>query len=134
VQHDPWKGCYLAGFHTDDALFGDTVLQVDYLQNMYFGRFHDSSCTNYISIPRVTKAFSISPNPAVAKTRILFPQGTWCKDLRISLYSSMGVLQHPVINEPEAEIDITGFKPGVYLVNVTGCNFSWTQKLVILSP
>jgi hypothetical protein len=85
-------------------------------------------------VPQAAKAFSIVPNPAVAKTRILFPQGAGCKDLRISLYSSTGVIQHAVIYDPDPEIDVTGLKPGIYLVNVSGCGFSGTQKLVTLSP
>lgn len=133
VHHDPWHGCYLAGFHTDDAFFGDTLLPVDFLQHMYFGRFQDSSCAIYIGNPQASNAFSIYPNPAVAKTRILFPQGAWCKDLRISLYSTKGIL-YPVTHTADSEIDLTGFVPGVYLVNVQGCRFSGTQKLVVLSP
>ena len=116
VLHDIWHGCYLAGFHTNDAVFGDTVLQVNNLQNMYFGRFQDSSCAIYISNHQAAEAFSIFPNPASATITIETPSTG-----SLFIFDANGQqLFQQEITELKITVDVRGWKNGVYVVKIVG--------------
>jgi PKD repeat protein len=75
----------------------------------------------------VHRTFTVYPNPALDKIRIQFKESRAIH--QIAMINAMGqaVIEKQVSGKEEAEINVAGFSPGIYIVEVDGAR----QKLVI---
>jgi hypothetical protein len=74
----------------------------------------------------------IYPNPSRGNLQVIIPADfTGLSDLRI--FSSTGSLVQSFTNTSDKIIDVTGLKPGIYIVKVTNQfdNTAYTKKLVV---
>ncbi|GAA3935040.1 T9SS type A sorting domain-containing protein [Chitinophaga oryziterrae] len=73
---------------------------------------------------------TVYPNPAVGSFNVSLPAG---EGILLSLYDSEGkeVLRKNVTSVSNVTIDTDGFKPGVFILKVTGRNKTFTKKVII---
>ena len=85
----------------------------------------------YETFKLFTRGFTLYPNPAQHQVTISTTEKL--ENAHIEVYSVTGELlqSHKLNNSQSQTLDITGYKPGLYLVEMINNNTRWVEKLVV---
>ena len=86
--------------------------------------------TRSLTFDKVNPNISISPNPAKDKIAITIPGNK--KQLRVAIFSIKGEkVGSFMISGEYSLLNLPGYPPAVYYLNITGDDVSFTQKIII---
>jgi len=132
IHQDNGNGFYLGGFHNDQAVFGDTILySVDY-QNLFFGRFLDTTCMVNVNQQESNQMPFFYPNPSIGKIHFSIQDAPLFQEYSLTVYRMNGELVRTIFIRNDHEVDLSDLPGGLYLIRIQGNDFNGSGKILLL--